>query len=167
MKFLSSSFFLTILMLLCEKEKFSNSMPLNNHKISDTVSIQSQNLIPFNPYGHMSNIVPPKLLNTTEPLNNSLDNKNNTTLSSTLSNFKNLQRSLEEKIKLFEKSSKGEKFLLSQSSTKIKKKRKDKESENALMFYNSLSLIMLAMIAGGLVGVIFILYFSSKKDDSS
>ena len=35
-----------------------------------------------------------------------------------------------------------------------------KKYESTLLFYNSLSLIMLAMLAGGLVGIIFILYFS-------
>lgn len=35
-----------------------------------------------------------------------------------------------------------------------------KKYESSLLFYNSLSLIMLAMLAGGLVGIIFILYFS-------
>lgn len=36
--------------------------------------------------------------------------------------------------------------------------------ENSYLFYNSLSLIMLSMLAGGLVGVIFILYFTFKKE---
>jgi hypothetical protein len=90
---------------------------------------------------------------------------NSTSVVSTISNMKILQKSLEEKIKLFEKTSKGDKFLHSSLSSKIRKKKKDRDGESALMFYNSLSLIMLAMIAGGLVGVIFILYFSFKKED--
>jgi hypothetical protein len=36
-------------------------------------------------------------------------------------------------------------------------------SENSFLFYNTLSLIMLALLAGGLVGVIFVLYFSFKN----
>jgi hypothetical protein len=40
-----------------------------------------------------------------------------------------------------------------------------KKYESSLLFYNSLSLIMLAMLAGGLVGVIFILYFSFHSKD--
>jgi hypothetical protein len=166
MKFISSSFFLTVLMLLCEKEKFSYSIPLNHDKDSDSVSFQSQKTFSYNIDDKNSNKVQTKLLNSTEPFYNSIDNTSNSSISSNILNFENLQRSLEEKIKFFQQSSKGEKNFHSQSSTKIKKKRKDKDGENALMFYNSLSLIMLAMIAGGLVGVIFILYFSSKKDDN-
>ncbi len=40
----------------------------------------------------------------------------------------------------------------------------DSEDENKFLFYNSLSLIMLSMLAGGLVGVVFILYFTFRKD---
>lgn len=39
-----------------------------------------------------------------------------------------------------------------------------KKYESSLLFYNSLSLVMLAMLAGGLVGVIFILYFSFHNE---
>ena len=45
-----------------------------------------------------------------------------------------------------------------------KKLIKDSEDENKFLFYNSLSLIMLSMLAGGLVGVVFILYFTFRKD---
>ena len=46
-----------------------------------------------------------------------------------------------------------------------KSKRKAKHYDNSLTFYNSLSLIMLSLLAGGLVGVIFILYYSFKSSD--
>ena len=38
------------------------------------------------------------------------------------------------------------------------------EKENNFMFYNSISLIMLSMLAAGLVGVVFILYFTFRKE---
>jgi hypothetical protein len=38
------------------------------------------------------------------------------------------------------------------------------EKENNFLFYNSLSLIMLSMLAAGLVGVVFILYFTFRKE---
>ena len=52
-----------------------------------------------------------------------------------------------------------------QISKHMKKKSKRNFVDNSLMFYNSLSLVMLSMLAGGLVGVVFILYFSFKKED--
>ncbi len=45
-----------------------------------------------------------------------------------------------------------------------KKNSHGMDDENNFLFYNSLSLIMLSMLAGGLVGVVFILYFTFKKD---
>ena len=161
MKLISSSLFLTILMIICEKENLVYSLPngygINSNKDLDDINLFSKN----NTF-----IDHPKfqLFNTTSNFNNSSSNiKFNSSLISTISNIKNLQRSLEDKIRLFEKSAKEEKFLYSGLSSKIKKKKK--ENENALMFYNSLSLIMLAMLAGGLVGVIFILYFSFRKEE--
>jgi len=47
------------------------------------------------------------------------------------------------------------------------RKKKYSEDDNVFMFYNSLSLIMLSMLGGGVVGVIFILYFSFKHDNSN
>lgn len=49
---------------------------------------------------------------------------------------------------------------------KNQRKKKYGEDDNVFMFYNSLSLIMLSMLGGGVVGVIFILYFSFKDDNS-
>jgi hypothetical protein len=48
---------------------------------------------------------------------------------------------------------------------KNQKKIKINEDDNIFMFYNNLSLIMLSMLGGGVVGVIFILYFSFKNDN--
>ena len=48
--------------------------------------------------------------------------------------------------------------------TGIKKLVRGVEDGNNFLFYNSLSLIMLSMLAAGLVGVVFILYFTFKKD---
>jgi len=39
-------------------------------------------------------------------------------------------------------------------------KKRYLEEHNVFMFYNSLSLIMLSMLGGGVIGIIFILYFS-------
>jgi len=57
-----------------------------------------------------------------------------------------------------------EEFLKQKSPTR---KKKYIEDDNVFMFYNSLSLIMLSMLGGGVVGVIFILYFSFKHDTSN
>lgn len=46
------------------------------------------------------------------------------------------------------------------------KRRKSLDDDNTVLFYNSLSLVMLSMLAGGLVGVVFILYFTFRKEDS-
>jgi hypothetical protein len=45
-------------------------------------------------------------------------------------------------------------------SIDLNKENIKKKFEKNLLFYNSISLIMLALLAGGLVGIIFILYFS-------
>lgn len=45
-------------------------------------------------------------------------------------------------------------------------KKRNKQYDNSMMFYNSLSLIMLSMLTGGLIGVILIIYYSFKSDDS-
>jgi len=52
------------------------------------------------------------------------------------------------------------KFLVNNS------KKRTKQYDNSMMFYNSLSLIMLSMLTGGLIGVILIIYFSFKTDDN-
>lgn len=90
------------------------------------------------------------------------------TLESTISNLRKYQSSLENKIKSFEKSKK-ETLQITSLARNIKKKRhhKEKEDDNSLVFYNTLSLVMLSMLAGGLVGVLFILYFSFKKENDS
>lgn len=44
-------------------------------------------------------------------------------------------------------------------------KRKYLEDHNVFMFYNSLSLVMLSMLGGGVIGIIFILYFSYKDEN--
>jgi len=44
-------------------------------------------------------------------------------------------------------------------------KRKYLEEHNVFMFYNSLSLVMLSMLGGGVIGIIFILYFSYKDEN--
>jgi len=56
-------------------------------------------------------------------------------------------------------------FPLKTYKKKKYSKEKEKDDENSFMFYNSLSLIMLSMLAGGLVGIVFILYFSFKKEN--
>ncbi len=44
-------------------------------------------------------------------------------------------------------------------------RKKSKHYDNSLMFYNSLSLIMLSLLAGGLVGIIFIIFLSFKNTE--
>lgn len=44
-------------------------------------------------------------------------------------------------------------------------KKKYLEEHNVFMFYNSLSLVMLSMLGGGVIGIIFILYFSYKDEN--
>ena len=44
-------------------------------------------------------------------------------------------------------------------------KNKKNQFDNSLLFYNSLSLIMLAMLTGGLIGVVFLLFFSFRNDE--
>jgi len=43
--------------------------------------------------------------------------------------------------------------------------KKKIQFDNSLLFYNSLSLIMLAMLTGGLIGVVYILFFTFRNDD--
>jgi len=45
-------------------------------------------------------------------------------------------------------------------------KKRYLEEQNKFMFYNSLSLIMLSMLGGGVIGIIFILYFSYKDENN-
>lgn len=52
------------------------------------------------------------------------------------------------------------KFLLKNS------KKRNKQYDTSMMFYNSLSLIMLSMLTGGLIGVVLIIYYSFKTDDN-
>lgn len=51
------------------------------------------------------------------------------------------------------------KFLVKNS------KKRNMQYDNSMMFYNSLSLIMLSMLTGGLIGVVLIIYYSLKADD--
>jgi hypothetical protein len=51
------------------------------------------------------------------------------------------------------------------TKSRDKKHKKKIKYDNSLNFYNSLSLVMLAILSGGLVGVVFILYASSKNAD--
>lgn len=52
------------------------------------------------------------------------------------------------------------KFLVKNS------KNRNKQYDTSMMFYNSLSLIMLSMLTGGLIGVVLIIYYSFKTDDN-
>lgn len=132
-------------------------------------------------------------INSTIQPKNILDNSQDDSIQSSLSTLRKLHENLEKKIKNFElnieipqdlkasnvgKETKPNREFnnikinkLASSlpntilKTKKKKTRREKEDDNSFMFYNSLSLIMLSMLAGGLVGVIFILYFSFKKDN--
>jgi len=52
------------------------------------------------------------------------------------------------------------KFLVKNS------KNRNKQYDSSMMFYNSLSLIMLSMLTGGLIGVVLIIYYSVKTEDN-
>jgi sugar-specific transcriptional regulator TrmB len=80
-------------------------------------------------------------------------------LDESILSLKNFHLALDKKIKEFQDNVKHP-----NKNKNLKKKRKEDDTA-ALNFYNSLSLIMLSLLVGGLVGVIFILYFSFKSDD--
>ena len=42
---------------------------------------------------------------------------------------------------------------------------RNKRKKNTMIFYNSLSMVMLSMLTGGLIGLVFILYFTSDNKD--
>ena len=42
---------------------------------------------------------------------------------------------------------------------------KNRRKMNTMVFYNSLSMVMLSMVTGGLIGLVFILYFTSDNKD--
>ena len=75
--------------------------------------------------------------------------------SNLISNSLNSLEDLEERL---------EKFNSEDSNPSLKTK-KTKNFDNSLLFYNSLSLIMLAILTGGLIGVIFIMFFSFRSDE--
>jgi len=52
------------------------------------------------------------------------------------------------------------KFLVNSS------KKRNKQYNKSMMFYNSLSLIMLSMLTGGLIGVLLIVYYSLKPEEN-
>ena len=39
------------------------------------------------------------------------------------------------------------------------------QESSSMIFYNSLSMVMLSMLTGGLIGLVFILYFTSDNKD--
>ena len=43
---------------------------------------------------------------------------------------------------------------------------RNKRKKNTMIFYNSLSMVMLSMLTGGLIGLVFILYFTSDNKDT-
>ena len=90
----------------------------------------------------------------------------NLTLSTKLHNAINslheVNKTISSKIEGFEKF-----FFADLKRIKNLSKNKKRNYDNGMLFYNSISLVMLSMLAGGLVGVVFILYFTFKKDESS
>lgn len=51
--------------------------------------------------------------------------------------------------------------------TKKNSKKRNKQYENSLIYYNSISLLMLSMLTGGIIGVIIIIYLSFTTDNFS
>lgn len=50
--------------------------------------------------------------------------------------------------------------------TKKNSKKRNKQYENSLDIYNSISLLMLSMLTGGILGVMIIIYLSLKNDEN-
>lgn len=100
-------------------------------------------------------------------------NEKSVQIAKTINNLRNYHDSLEEHIKNFEGNTLHtqniqmiEPNTQNLTQNEIYKIKQHRKTENKFMFYNSLSLIMLSMIAGGLVGIVFVLYFSFKKDEN-
>lgn len=77
---------------------------------------------------------------------------------SSIFHFHQLQQSFNKTYKNFEEFMRSDYDLMRH----FKKKRK----RNTMIFYNSMSMVMLSMLAGGLVGLVFILYFTSESKPS-
>jgi hypothetical protein len=74
-----------------------------------------------------------------------------------IANIRHFHNTLDKKLKAFEDELK--------SDMRNKNLKKRKADDNTINFYNSLSLIMLSLLAGGLVGIVFILFFSFRCDE--
>ena len=51
--------------------------------------------------------------------------------------------------------------------TKRNSQKRNKQYENSLVYYNSISLLMLSMLTGGIIGVMIIIYISFKSDNNA
>ena len=83
-------------------------------------------------------------------------------LNNAINSLHEVNKTISSKIEGFEKF-----FFADLKRIKNLSKNKKRNYDNGIIFYNSISLVMLSMLAGGLVGVVFILYFTFKKDESS
>jgi len=48
--------------------------------------------------------------------------------------------------------------------TKNYSTKRNKQYEDSLVYYNSISMVILSMLTGGIIGVIIIIYFSFKSN---
>lgn len=185
MKLVNSSYFVqllaTVLILLSSDRYFiinkrilkdnSNSAPKELVRDIKTLEANITNL--YNDISKLKNSTmnhtnSDKLQNNSINTTNTRENNCNRTileevsqkLDDSLTNLRGFHSTLERKIKLFENNHRLE---ASDNGSRIKKK--SIQDDNSIVLYNSLSLLMLSMLAAGLVGVAFILYFSFKDEE--
>jgi hypothetical protein len=161
MKLINLNFIVAVLLLAVSDEYFTLSKSLNINQNKDlSINILSDmktlNLNITNLYSNLSNY-----LNNTKKMNNDTQYLSEN-IDYSLASLEEFHTYLDNKIKIFENKASHNNII----KQKNLKKRKTLEN-NRFNFYNSISLIMLGLLAGGLVGVVFILYFSFKTQETN
>merc|ERR1712170_344674 len=149
---------MTVLLLILDKKYFAYSKQIvNSHNIGDSDSIivkdkpkEVDQITDQNTEISKETININEIQNNINKLKTELEKKETLNLRKSLGGLKKLEKVKLGKLKNDNKNHKKKKVH------HTKDKRVEDEDEY-FMFYNTLSLIMLSMIAGGLVGVIFIL----------
>jgi hypothetical protein len=164
MKFINFNFLCALILLCFKQDQFILTKSVNNNKNLSSKLLDDIKDLKVNMTGLFEDLS--ILKNTTYTIYQNKtelqEDENVKTLvqniDDSIVSLKNFHSSLDKKIKDFEEN-------LKHPNTFKKNLRKKKKDDEALNFYNSLSLIMLSLLAGGLVGVIFILYFSFRSED--
>jgi hypothetical protein len=130
-----------------------------------TLNKNDKNLIKQNKNKYLDSIKSQNNIHLNSRLANFNYNKNNNNFEKTLVK-ENVIMNMDEIKKISDGSKKNE--ILFEDFLKIKNYEKKKliEDDNVFNFYNSLSIVMLSMLGGGVLGVIFILLFSLKNSNS-